>query len=314
MRKFLILLVSFTFVFNAYPFWIWSPKTKKWKNPKYSPLATPFLQFKQAEKYFNDKRYKEAYKEFKKLLIHYPDSKQAAEAQYYLGRCLEKMNQSYQAFLEYTKVIESYPNSQQINEVVERQYAIGEYFLEHQPKHWLGVSVYDFVEHPALEIFRKIVEKVPYSAYASRAQYKLGILLFQLGRFEEAKDAFQKVIDNYPDSEWAASAKYQLALATSKAYPGVGYDSTALKEATQRLDEFVKTHPEAGISEQAQKQLQELRDKEAKKNFDTAQFYEKQRQFKAAATYYRLVIDKYPESDYTSQARGRLSEIEEKTR
>jgi TolA-binding protein len=200
-RKIFIFAFLVFFSFNAYSFWIWSPKTQKWKNPKYSPLATPFLQFKEAEKYFNEKLYKEAHREFKKLLINYPDSKEAAEAQYYLGRCLEEMNQPYAAFLEYQKVIESYPNSKRINEIVEREYNIGEYFLNREPKKWLGVSLYDLVEHPSIEILRKIVDKTPYSPCAPKAQYKLGLLFMQLGRYEEAKDAFQKVIDSYPENK-----------------------------------------------------------------------------------------------------------------
>lgn len=312
MRKTIIFLLLTLFSFNAYSFWIWSPKTQKWKNPKYSPLATPFLQFKEAENLFTEKKYKEAHQEFKKLLIHYPDSKEAAEAQFYVGRCLEEMGQPYQAFIEYQKVIDSYPNSQRINEVIEKEYNIGEYFLNKEPKKWLGVSLYDFVDHPSLEIFRKIVDKVPYSPYAARAEYKIGLLLMKLGRYDEAKDAFQKVGDNYPDSEWASPSKYQLALASSKASGGADYDSTSVEEATKKLDEFIKEHPDADISPQASAQLKELRNREAKKNFDIAEFYVKQNKHKAAEVYYNVVLDRYPDSDYVEKAKLGLEKIKGK--
>jgi outer membrane protein assembly factor BamD len=297
--------------FNAYSFWIWSPKTQKWKNPKYSPLATPYLQFKEAEKLFEEKNYKDAYTAFRKLLVHYPDSRDAAEAQYFIGRCLEEMHKPYQAFLEYQKVIDSYPNSQRINEIVQRQYDIGEYFLNRSPKQWLGVSVYDFMDHPAVEIFKKIVDKVPYSTYASRAQYKLGLLLLQLGRYDEARDAFQKVCDNYPDSEWASPAKFQLAIATSKSAGGADYDSTAVEEATKKLTEFVQKHPEADISPQAIAQLKELRNREAKKNFDIAEFYAKQKKNKAAEAYYRIVADRFADSEYLDKAKAALEKLKQ---
>ncbi|MDP2924174.1 MAG: outer membrane protein assembly factor BamD [Candidatus Omnitrophota bacterium] len=313
MKKiFIFLLLALSISFNAYSFWIWSPKTQKWKNPKYSPLATPFLQYKEAEKIFNDKNYKDAHTAFRKLLIHYPDSKEAAEAQYFIGRCLEEMGKPYQAFIEYQKVIDSYPNSQRINEVVEREYNIGEYFLNRAPKQWLGVSVYDFMDHPAVEILKKIVDKVPYSPYASKAQYKLGLLLLRLGRYDEARDAFQKVCDNYPDSEWSWPAKYQLAIATSKAAGGADYDSTAVEEATKKLAEFIQKHPEADISPAAMEQLKELRNREAKKNFEIAQFYEKQRHYKAAEIYYQVVLDRYPDSDYIEKAGTALERMKGK--
>ena len=311
MRKILVLLVLLSFSVNAYPFWIWSPKTQKWKNPKYSALATPYLQYKQAQKLFDEEKYKDAYREFKKLLKNYPDAKEAAEAQYFLAYCLEKLDKPYEAFLEYQKVIDSYPNSQRINEVVERQYNIGEFFLNKENKKLLGMSFYDFVEHPSIEIFNTIVKKVPYSEYAPRAQYKLGIILMQLGRYKEARDAFQKTIDNYSDSEWAAPAKYQLAIATSKAFSGTDYDSTYLQEASERLDEFIEEHPEAQISTEAQEQLQTLRNREAKKLFDVAQFYETQDQYDSASLYYQKIIDNYSDTEYNDEALARLDELEE---
>ena len=314
MRKSIILLILLLFSFDAYPFWIWSPKTQEWKNPQYSALATPYLQYKHALKYFEEDKFKEAYEEFKKLLINYPDAKEAAEAQYYLARCLEKFDKPYDAFLEYQKLIDSYPNSQRINEVVEREYNIGEYFLNREHKEWLGLSLYDFVEHPSIQIFGGIVHKVPYSEYAPRAQYKLGMILFQLGRYEESREAFQKVIDSYSDSEWATPAKYQLALATSRAFPGADYDSSYLQEATSRLDEFIKEHPEANISSEAEDQLEILRNKEARKIFDTGQFYENQDQYNSGVIYYKKVVKNYPDSDYYDLAVERIEELEELVR
>jgi outer membrane protein assembly factor BamD len=311
MRKFPILLIFLLLALPVYPFWIWSPKTQKWKNPKYSALATPYLQYKEAEKKFEEGDYKRAYKEFRKLLIHYPDSKEAAEAQYYIARCLEKMEKPYAAFQEYQKLIDSYPNSQRINEAVEREYNIGEFFLNRESRQLLGMSWYDFVEHPSIEIFSTIVKKVPYSEYAPRAQYKLGIIFTELGRHDEAREAFQKVIDNYSDSEWAAPAKYQLAIATSKAFPGADYDSSYLEEATKRLDEFIKEHPEAQISSEAEGQLSELRNREAKKVFDIAEFYEKQNKYESAAIYYRKVMEDFPDSDYYDIALERLKSLDE---
>lgn len=302
-----IYLVSST----AYPFWMWSPKTKKWSNPTSSALPTPQLQLKEAMEYFNDQDYKNALREFKKIIIHYPDAKEAAEAQYYLGRCLEVMNQPYPAFLEYKKVLESYPNSQRINEILELQYKIGEAFLKQESKRWLGMSKYDFVEHPSIEIFKTIVEKGPYSKYAPQAQYQLGVLFLQLARFEEAKDAFQNVVDNYPENEFANPAKYQLAIATARAFPGADYDAASLEEATKRMDAFVKKHPHLKITELATQQLGQLRDQEAKKQFAIAQFYEKQKKFSAAKIYYQEVVKNYPETEFANLAKTRIIELGE---
>ncbi|MBD3245392.1 MAG: outer membrane protein assembly factor BamD [Candidatus Omnitrophica bacterium] len=305
----IILIGLCVFIPDAHAFWIWSPKTQEWKNPKYSALASPYLQYKQALEYFEAGSYKEAYAEFRKLLTHYPDAKEAADGQYYVGRTLEKLGKPYQAFEAYEKVIDRYPNSKRINEVVEHQYQIGEFFLNREGGEMLGLSIYDFVQHPSIEIFKSIVEKVPYSELAPKAQYKLGLLYLELGRYEEAKDAFQKAIDNYPESEWAAPSKYQLAIATAKFSAGAEYDTSAVKQAADRLDEFIEAHPDAEISESAQTRLRELRNQEAKKAFDIAVFYEKQHKTEAARLYYARVTEQFPESPYAERAQRKLQQL-----
>ncbi|MCD6583569.1 MAG: outer membrane protein assembly factor BamD [Candidatus Omnitrophica bacterium] len=313
-KVFIAVFFSFLVFSQTYPFWIWSPKTQKWKNPQLSPLATPKLQLEKALKEFNAGRYKSAFREFKKVVVHYPDSYQASEARYYMGRCWEELKRPYQAFQEYQKVIDSYPNSTRIQEIIEREYKIGEYFLNQKPQKWFGISLYDLVEHPSIEIFRKIVKSVPYSEYAPKAQYKLGVLLLNLNRHEEAREAFQKLVDNYPDSEWVDAAKYQLATSNVKASLGVEYDDTYRKEAMRGFKEFILRHPEAEFSQRAKEHLKILREEEAKKNFDIAAFYEKQKKFKSAILYYKLVADNFKDTRWAKEAERKLLEIKDKVK
>lgn len=298
------------FSFNAYSFWVWTPKDKKWKNPKSEALASPYLKYKESLKLFDEGDYKNAYKGLKYFIARYPDAKEAAEVQYFIGGCLEKLDKHNDAFLAYQKLIISYPNSQRINEAIERQYNIGEYFLNRDSKKMLGMSVYDFVEQPAIDIFKKIVKTVPFSEYASKAQYKLGVVLSKIGRYDSARDAFQKVIDDYPESEWATPSKYQLALAAAKSFTGADYDSSNLEDATERLDEFINKNPKAEITSDAVEQLKNLRNTEANKIFNIGDFYEKQDKYIAAIKYYRKVVKNYSESSYYKISLQRIDDLE----
>ncbi len=310
MRK-TICFLFFTFVcLQAYPFWIWSPKTQEWKNPKHSALATPTLQYQQAVEFFEIGEFKRAHDEFNKLLVNYPDSREAPEAQYYLGRSLEELDKPYQAYLAYQKIIQSYPNSVRIGEAIERQYNIGEYFLKREPWKVFGISIYDFVEHPSIRIFKSIVEESPYSDYAVRAQYKLGMIFLELGHFEKARLAFQKVLDNYPESRWAEPAKYQAALATAKVFPGADYDSRYLESASEKLDQFIQAHPEAQISEEARGQLAQLRNKEAEKIFETAEFYLRRNRPESARVYLSRIINQFSDTEYYQKAKEKIAIIE----
>ena len=309
MKKAFLIVCMLVLTCDAHAFWIWSPKTQEWKNPENSPLATPTLQLQKALKLFHEGANKAALKEFHKLLVHYPDSQQAAEAQYYTGRVWEELKNPYQAYLEYQKVIDVYPNSKRIQEIVERNYHIGEYFFNREPSSWLGISLYELVEHPSLEIFRKIIEDTPYSEYAPAAQYKLGVLLAKLERYNEAKETFQQLLDNYPESEWAEAAKYQLALTSVQSSSGVQYDDTFRQEAIEQFEDFLKAHPDTQLAEGAQKQFRVLRNEEAKKQFETAEFYERQRKVQSALLYYNLVIENFPDTDYAEQAKKKVEDL-----
>ncbi|MCM8792570.1 MAG: tetratricopeptide repeat protein, partial [Candidatus Omnitrophica bacterium] len=236
-------IISFT---PAFCYWIWTPKTGKWVNPKYAVKPTPQEQFDFAISLYQGNRLKEAKEEFKKLIKYFPHAKEAAEAQYYLGLIEEKSGRLYEAFLEYQKVIDKYPFSERIQEIVEHQYNIGEAFMEGKAK--LSIAKDILIEHPSIEIFRKVVDNSTFGPLAPLAQYKLGLILKSLGRYEEAIEEFEKVISNYPNSEWFSAAKFQLASCKSLLYHNTDYNQESITEAKEIFKEFVQEHPEAVLS------------------------------------------------------------------
>ena len=219
------------------------------------------------------------------------------------------MGKDYLAFKAYSKVIESYPFSDRIEEIVKREFDIGVRLLEKYPRKILGMQL-ELVEHPSIEIFQHIEEHTPYSKYAPQAIYNLGLIYKKLSMFQEAEDAFQRLIENYPDSDWSNAARYQLALCKLESQPDVDYDQSGLQDAEKIFREFVEEHPESKITQEAQDKLQELRNKEAEKNFKNAQFYEARRAYKSASIYYRYVISNFPETVFAKKAQKRLQEVE----
>ena len=68
----------------AFGYWIWTPESGKWENPKYAAKDTPEDQVIYAKKFYEAKNLKDGLREFKKLLKYYPLSKEAPVAQYYV--------------------------------------------------------------------------------------------------------------------------------------------------------------------------------------------------------------------------------------
>ncbi|MDD5409349.1 MAG: outer membrane protein assembly factor BamD [Candidatus Omnitrophica bacterium] len=305
-----LLLVSFLFIQPAYSYWIWTPKSGKWVNPKNMPKDNPAEQFAYAKSFFDISKYEEARREFRKLLKAYPKSAEAAESQYYLGLTEEAEGKLYEAYQAYQMVIDKYPFSERIQEVIEREYKIAEKFMSGEKRKALGVTLP--VENPAIEIFGKIVENSTYGPLAARAQYKLGLVLKGLLRYYEAEEAFNKVVSRYPDSEWASAAKFQIASCRASLSKGSAYDQGAAQEAKEKFEEFVKEHPDAVLSLDAEKNINGIREKEAEANYNIASFYEKQKAFDSARIYYNDIVNNYADTPWAAQAVARLQILERK--
>jgi len=293
---------------SAYPYWIWTPKSGKWVNPKTMAKPTPKEQFEYAKGFYDEKKYEDAKREINKLLKTYSKSLEASEGQYYLGLIDEAQGNLYEAFKAYQRVIDKYPFSERIQEIIEREYKIGEAFMEGEKRKAMGVALP--VENPAIEIFTKVIENSTYGPKASAAQYKLGLVLKGLTRYYEAEEAFNKVISSYPDSEWIEPAKFQIASCRAAVSRGPEYDQGAAKEAEDKFEAFVKEHPEAALSSEAEANIDKLKDKEAEGNYNIGIFYEKQKAYPAAKIYYEDVANKSPNSQWAKKALERLQALE----
>ncbi|MGA2774906.1 MAG: outer membrane protein assembly factor BamD [Candidatus Omnitrophota bacterium] len=302
---FLLLTLGLT---PAYPYWIWTPKSGKFVNPKSLPKSTPKEQFEYAKSFYDIKKYEDAIREFKKLLKAYPKSFEASESQYYIGLIEEEKGNIYEAYQAYQKVIDKYPFSERIQEIIRREYKIAEDFMNGAKRKALGVTLP--VENPAIEIFTKVVENSTYGPLAPKAEYMLGLVLKKQLSYYDAEEAFGKVISNYPSSEWATAARFQIATCRAAESQGPEYDQGAMQEAKQKFEEFARDHPDAVLSQEAEKNIAALKEKEAASCYDIARFYEKEKAYNAAIIYYNDIINNYSETSWPAKAAERLQVLE----
>ena len=308
-----ILAVAVLFALSVtpvYSYWIWTPKSGKFVNPKTEPKPSPQEQLDFAKGFYELKKYEESKKEFERLIKHYPKAVEASEGQYYLGLIEDEQGNFYEAYLAYQKVIDKYPFSERIQEIIEREYKIAEAFMGGAKRKALGMALP--VENPAIEIFAKVVENSTYGKLAPAAEYKLGLVLKGLMRYYDAEEAFNKVISNYPDSEWVEAARFQIATCRAAVSRGPDYDQGAAKDAKGKFEEFVREHPDAVLSRDAEKNIGQLKEKEAESNYNIGRFYEKQKDYNSARVYYNDVMANYPTSIWSGKSFERLQIMEKK--
>ena len=301
-RILFFLIFSVVFCPNTFAFWMWTPETNKWVNPKFAVKETPRLQLEFAQGFYQSKDYKKAIAEFNKLIENYPRSKEAPEAQFYIGLCLEEQDRLYEAFQAYQKVVEKYPFSERSGEVVEQQFKIGEKLLEGGGKKNTFVRTVIGSEYDVVDVFRTVIKNAPYSPHAAAAQYKIGLYLQGKQLYQEARDEFEKVTNDYPQSEWAKAAQYQIALVDASRSSKHQYDQKVTQVAEEEFKELVKNNPDVELSQKAQNEIQQLREKEAHNNFIIAHFYEKQKNYQSAKIYYTAIVDQYKNTSWAVKA------------
>ena len=309
---FYIILFSLISIFVlsqvSYAYWIWTPETKKFTNPKNAVKDTPKEQFEWAMSFYNARDYQRAAFEFDKLAKQYEFSDYASKAQYYVGLCYEDMQKYYMAFENYQKAIDNFPHLSNMDEVLARQYAIGNIYLEKQNPKVLGNDIMAPLDR-AIEIFKKVVDNAPYGKYSEDAQFKLGEALKKGERYEEAVQAYHKLVEDYPNSKYATKAMYEESDCAYRASLKPAYDAGATDSAIKTFKKFTEKNKDDKLAEEANRTMRRLKDNVAEKSFKAAEFYESQGKKEAAIIYYQDVIDAYPDSSFVERSKAKIESL-----
>lgn len=313
-RKLVILFIVIV-VTNIYfiPFcpapWIWTPESG-WMNEKDIVKESPKAQWEYAQDLEQKGKYNNASRAYKSLIKAYPTSPLAARSQEKVALCYEHEGQLYDAFKAYQKLIENYPKEINFDEVLKKQYKIGELFTSGKKR-----KLWKFPIVPArdkgIEILEIIVKNAPYSEIAPQAQFKIGLSYKRMGKFTEAIEAYNKIVEDYSNTLWYEESLYQVGLCNYKKSKGFSYDQAAAKEAVIVLKRFLKEFPNSKHAPKVKSILQQLEGRQAKGTLEIARFYEKHKHKKAAIMYYKELIEKFPGTEEAQIATKRLERLRE---
>ena len=283
----------------------------KWRRAK----AKDQLDVAQAA--FNLEDYSLASKAARRVVTAFPLSDHAPEAQYLMGRCHEAQHNDEKAFAEYQKVLERYPKSEKVKEVLQRQYEIALRFLHGQWfKLWGYIPMFPSMDKTA-EMFEKIVRGGPYSEVAPHAQLRIGAAREKQRHYPEAVKAYERAADRYDDrAVIAADAYYRTGISYKKQAATAEYDQSAAGKAIATFSDFMTRYPDDRRVPEAQQIIASLKFEQARGNIAIAEFYEKRNRLEAASKYYNEVVnhdllDK-PDSPQALKALERLDAIKKR--
>ncbi len=301
------------FVSGLFAYWEWSPETGKWTNPKYYIGATSAEQWKIATNVYKTGDYEKALREFKKVLEYFPTSTEASEAQFMVGDCYEKLLLPYEACQSYQEVIDKYPSTGRLKEIVERQKKIADYFYNYQSDGSIKEKAEGLFTmskwEKAANIYQMAIKNYPYYEKADEVQYRIADCYMQMGKYDTAMAEFEKLSSQYLDSPWIDNAEYQKAICSLNESIKFPNSEQIFEKAIKSFEEFIKKYPDSEFVDKAKKELNKLEERKSERVYEIAKFYEKSGDLGSAKIYYKQVIEQFPNSVWATTSKSRLNSI-----
>ncbi|MFA7082451.1 MAG: outer membrane protein assembly factor BamD [Bacteroidales bacterium] len=113
---------------------------------------------------------------------------------------------------------------------------------------------------------------------------------------------FENFVRWFPYSKDAEEALFQAAYCKYLESPKPSLDQTLTKESLIQFQTYINKYPTAGKVKQANKYMDELREKLIKKDYETAYNYFKTEKYQSAQFALRNFINEYPDATYREEA------------
>jgi outer membrane protein assembly factor BamD len=263
-----------------------------------------------AEESFTNRNYNITLHAAHRVVRVWPLSDYAPRAEYLIGRCLEANGKDEAAFNAYQNIIEKYPKSGEYEDVLWRQYEIGNRFLAGEWfRLWGYIPLYPSMDETA-KMFDKIVGNGPYSDVAPHAQLRMGAAHEKGKDYAEAVKAYGTAADRYHDQpDIAADALYREGISWQKQAATAEYDQSTAGQSIAAYTDFMTLFPEDKRVSEVEKSIASLKSEQVHGNFIIAQFYENSKKWAGAVVYYNEVLQLDPNSAYAAQARQRIEAL-----
>lgn len=157
-------------------------------------------------------------------------------------------------------------------------------------------------------IFDEVERQHPYSIWARRAQLMSAFSYYMARDYPQTILSAQRFLSLHPGNRDAPYAYYLIAISYYEQIANVQRDQKITDQALGALTEVVRRFPNTPYAADAKLKIDLARDHLAGKEMEIGRFYQQRRQYLAAASRFRNVIDTYETTSHAPEALHRLVE------
>jgi outer membrane protein assembly factor BamD len=158
------------------------------------------------------------------------------------------------------------------------------------------------------KLFDEVERQHPYSVWARRAQLMSAFSYYMAQKYPDAVSSAQRFITIHPGNKDAPYASYLIAMSYYQQIEDVRRDQKISQQASDAFDELIRRYPQSRYAADARLKKDLINDHLAGKEMEVGRFYQRSGKWLAAATRFRVVIDKYQTTSHTPEALERLVE------
>ncbi len=214
----------------------------------HEPEAARLLQ--SAREYKAAGKTRKAIRKLKEVRSKYPLSAEAPQARFMLAGIYEEDRDYREAFKEYGKLIERYQDSSLYDDALNRQLAMATDAANGKMKtdvFW-GAWQTDMEPGTVRNWLQSIISNAPYNDMSATASSVLAKYLYDRELYEDSRKAYAKLVEDYPDSRYAPQAQLMVASIWSNNHQRGNRNMVNLANAREAYEEFTlrfPNHPDA---------------------------------------------------------------------
>jgi outer membrane protein assembly factor BamD len=160
----------------------------------------------------------------------------------------------------------------------------------------------------AAALFDEVERQHPYSIWARRAQLMSAFSYYATRNYTKSIESARRFLSIHPGNRAAPYAHYLIALSYYEQISDVARDQSVTQQALNSFGELVRRYPNSPYADDARLKTDLLRDHLAGKEMEVGRFYQRRRQWLAAAMRFRTVIETYQTTTHVPEALMRLTE------
>ena len=277
----------------------------RWQESVTGPAGTAEGDFQQAMALYRSEQYAASRKAFYGMRDKYGETFYREDALFYEAESYYHEKRYDQAYYTYEQLLKDYPGSRYLDRVMAREFDIANRFLKGQRRETFGMRLFTDTGF-GLEVLEKVREHDVNGPYADRGLAYGGAFQYRQTEFDEASFLYDLLIEHYPKSRYQPQAHLVGSESRRRAYQGALYDGSRLTQAKGLLEAAQRQFPEVTKRKvDAPRILDWIRVQQAERDYQVAEYYRRVGQHRAADHYYQQVIKSYPDTAWARRAKQR---------